>query len=118
MAERNTIPRHGTPLSDREAKVLQLVADGLSSGQIATRLFLSEHTVKSHVRRALARLGARNRTHAVAMLLAPRGVAVTPATEHTSAGLVAIAEAPPLRHEPVSPAEAARRLIRDVAAVS
>jgi DNA-binding NarL/FixJ family response regulator len=51
----------------REIEVLQLVADGLANREIGTRLFLSEETVKSHVRHLLAKLQARSRAHAVAV---------------------------------------------------
>ena len=49
----------------REIEVLQLVADGLVNREIGQRLFLSEETVKSHVRHLLAKLQARSRAHAV-----------------------------------------------------
>ena len=51
----------------REIEVLQLVADGLVNREIGQRLFLSEETVKSHVRHLLAKLGARSRAHAVTL---------------------------------------------------
>jgi DNA-binding NarL/FixJ family response regulator len=51
----------------REIEVLQLVADGLVNREIGERLFLSEETVKSHVRHLLATLQARSRAHAVAV---------------------------------------------------
>ncbi|HEX7082481.1 MAG TPA: LuxR C-terminal-related transcriptional regulator [Gaiellaceae bacterium] len=51
----------------REVEVLQLVADGLVNREIGDRLFLSEETVKSHVRHLLAKLQARSRAHAVAV---------------------------------------------------
>jgi len=51
----------------RELEVLQLVADGLVNREIGQRLFLSEETVKSHVRHLLAKLQARSRAHAVAV---------------------------------------------------
>ena len=51
----------------RELQVLQLIADGLANREIGGRLFLSEETVKSHVRHLLAKLHARSRAHAVAV---------------------------------------------------
>ncbi len=51
----------------REVEVLQLISDGLVNREIGDRLFLSEETVKSHVRHLLAKLHARSRAHAVAM---------------------------------------------------
>ena len=51
----------------REIEVLQLVADGLVNREIGERLFLSEETVKSHVRHLLAKLQSRSRAHAVAV---------------------------------------------------
>lgn len=52
----------------RETEVLQLVAEGLVNREIGDRLFLSEETVKSHVRHLLAKLQARSRAHAVAIV--------------------------------------------------
>ena len=51
----------------REIEVLQLVSNGLVNREIGERLFLSEETVKSHVRHLLAKLQARSRAHAVAV---------------------------------------------------
>jgi len=51
----------------REVEVLQLISDGLVNREIGQRLFLSEETVKSHVRHLLAKLRARSRAHAVAV---------------------------------------------------
>jgi DNA-binding NarL/FixJ family response regulator len=53
--------------SAREIEVLQLVSHGLVNREIGNRLFLSEETVKSHVRHILAKLQARSRAHAVAV---------------------------------------------------
>lgn len=51
----------------REIEVLQLVSEGLVNREIGDRLYLSEETVKSHVRHLLAKLQARSRAHAVAV---------------------------------------------------
>jgi DNA-binding NarL/FixJ family response regulator len=51
----------------REIEVLQLVAEGLANREIGDRLYLSEETVKTHVRHLLAKLQARSRAHAVAV---------------------------------------------------
>ncbi|WP_423921608.1 response regulator [Frigoribacterium sp. 2-23] len=52
-------------LSEREKEVLVAIGHGLSNTEIAGSLFLSESTVKTHVGRVLAKLGLRDRVHAV-----------------------------------------------------
>ena len=73
-AIRRLATRHGTPggrglaganLTDREAEVLRLIAQGRSNPEIAAELFLGVETVKTHVRNVLAKLGARDRVQAV-----------------------------------------------------
>lgn len=54
-------------LTHRQREILQLLANGESTTVAARELDLSEETVKTHTKNALARLGARNRTHAVAI---------------------------------------------------
>ncbi len=56
-------------LTRRQREILQLLADGGSTTVAARELGLSEETVKTHTKNVLARLGARNRTHAVAIAL-------------------------------------------------
>lgn len=58
---------HATELTAREREVLWMVGQGLSNGETAARLELSVETVKSHMRRVLGKLGARNRCHAVTL---------------------------------------------------
>ena len=56
-------------LTQREREILQLLADGMSNADVAKKLFISQETVKSHVRHILAKLEADTRTHAVAIAL-------------------------------------------------
>lgn len=51
----------GEPLSDKEARVLALLAEGLSNKEIAEQVFLAEGTVKNHVSRIMEKLHARSR---------------------------------------------------------
>jgi DNA-binding NarL/FixJ family response regulator len=59
----------GEILTQREREILQLLADGMSNADVAARLFISQETVKSHVRHILAKLEADTRTQAVAIAL-------------------------------------------------
>ena len=54
-------------ITQRQREILQLLADGESTTVAARQLGLSEETVKTHMKNTLARLGARNRSHAVAI---------------------------------------------------
>lgn len=54
------------PLTERQAEVLRLLAEGATNAEMAERLVISEHTIKSHVKHILRQLGAANRTEAVA----------------------------------------------------
>ena len=59
----------GDALTQREREILQLLADGMSNADVAQRLFISQETVKSHVRHILVKLEADTRTQAVAIAL-------------------------------------------------
>ena len=56
-------------LTQRQRQILQLLANGESTTVAARELDLSEETVKTHIKTALARLNAKNRTHAVSIAL-------------------------------------------------
>ena len=58
-----------TPLSEREREILQLLAEGLHTDQVAERIGLSSETVKSDTKRAINKLEADGRVHAVAIAL-------------------------------------------------
>jgi DNA-binding NarL/FixJ family response regulator len=53
-------------LGERELRVLRLIAEGFSNGEIAAQLGWSEHTVKNALYDLMATLGVRNRAHAAA----------------------------------------------------
>ena len=56
-------------LTARELEVLQVICDGYKNKQAADRLSISEHTVNFHIKNIIEKLGARDRTHAVAIAL-------------------------------------------------
>lgn len=61
----NTARQQSLGITARELEILNLVARGLSNREIATQLFVSENTVKTHCSRAFDKLGAARRTQAV-----------------------------------------------------
>lgn len=72
-------------LSFREKQILGMVVMGFTNGEIASRLFLAESTIKSHLSAAFRKLGVRSRNEAASLILDPHGslgpgiLAITPA---------------------------------------
>jgi DNA-binding NarL/FixJ family response regulator len=64
-ASRADAPAEPSPLTRREEEILQLIADGYSTSEVASRLFISGKTVKNHLASIYAKLDARDRTQAV-----------------------------------------------------
>jgi DNA-binding CsgD family transcriptional regulator len=56
-------------LTQREREVLRLLSDGFANEEIGRELFISPETVRTHIRKAMGKLGAETRTQAVAKAL-------------------------------------------------
>ena len=65
LASANGSPARNSPLSEREQEVIKLLAQGQRDRDIAERLYISERTVKFHVKNMLEKLGVRTRIQAV-----------------------------------------------------
>lgn len=63
--------REGSPLSPRESELLHYVSIGLRNSEIADRMNISCYTVRNHLSNIFIKLGARSRTHAVALTMEP-----------------------------------------------
>jgi DNA-binding NarL/FixJ family response regulator len=65
VSESVAAPTEPSPLTRREEEILQLIADGYSTSEVAGRLFISGKTVKNHLASIYGKLDARDRTQAV-----------------------------------------------------
>jgi DNA-binding CsgD family transcriptional regulator len=60
-------PERLSALTDREREVMALVAEGLTNDEIGQRLFMSPATARTHISRAMVKLGARDRAQLVVL---------------------------------------------------
>ena len=65
--QQSELDRSGQILTPREIEVLRMIADGLGNKEIASKLSISDHTVKFHISSIFAKLGASNRAEAVTL---------------------------------------------------
>lgn len=65
-------PQCADGLSERQVEIMDLIAAGLTNGEIATRCFLADKTVKNHINRIFPALGVRSRGEAIALWLGAR----------------------------------------------
>lgn len=68
----------GEPLTELQCRVLELMAHGHTDARVGHMLGVTEYTVRRQLRGAFARLGAQNRTHAVALAMALQLIADPP----------------------------------------
>lgn len=62
-------PSETAPLSKREREILQKIANGATTKEVASELGISPHTVKTHLERIFEKLGANDRAQAVAIAI-------------------------------------------------
>lgn len=75
----DTMPKHyadrlGQPLTKRQIEVLELIACGYTNKQIAEKMHVSYETIKTNLRKAATKLGAKSRIHAVVLGIATRQI--------------------------------------------
>ncbi len=97
------------PLTRREREILGLLAEGMSGAQIAAKLVLSPETVRTHVRNAMAKLGASTRSQAVALALQRHEIAG--GAEDVPAPAAASAPAPAVEPSPQAAAAALAKML-------
>ena len=67
-------PRRSDTLSERELAVLEEIAQGTPTEEVARKLHVSPHTVRTHIKNILRKLDARTRAHAVAIALSEEAI--------------------------------------------
>jgi DNA-binding NarL/FixJ family response regulator len=70
----SSAPPDPIQLTEREREVLALAAEGHTNAQIASRLHVSENTIKFHLQKLFLKMGVSNRTEAAARYLRERGI--------------------------------------------
>jgi DNA-binding NarL/FixJ family response regulator len=85
LLSRGARPSRLAVLTVREREILGMLAEGLTGQAIAGSLFLSPETVRTHIRNATTRLGARTRVQAVAMMVQSRHAGAHPALRSNAA---------------------------------
>lgn len=78
--QRGEVEQLRSHLSDRELQILQLLANGASTGQIADQLFLSVNTIRTHIQNVITKLNAHSRLEAVSYGIA-KGLIAAPGRE-------------------------------------
>jgi DNA-binding CsgD family transcriptional regulator len=77
--EPSAAPKRSARLSGKERKVLHELARGRSTDDIAATMFVSPHTVRTHIKNGMRKLEARTRAHAVAIAMGEGAIEFDPA---------------------------------------
>lgn len=96
----------GEPISDREQDVLECVVDGLSNKEIASRLHISQNTVKVHLRNIYTKLGVTSRTEATTVAL-QQGLVTLPGTDFATPATEPDPDPEPAQDSPTATADTA-----------